>query len=203
MLTYHQSASELINQIKGLPKHSIGDEVPSIKTLEDVKTAAIQKAEKLIQSQQSASSHQTMQDQDGLRSLQELVQRTQYLRSAYWIHFILPMVWLLLRSNNNTKHIINIVTRSQVLCILPITNETVMLLHDSTYISYMVRLHRNTTIQHHQSAQKTTISIYTHKWIYLSSLWVDVVQLYNQCNCLCKRASDLYRLLGICPAELK
>lgn len=65
------TTSELIKHLKSLPKHNIGDEIPSAETLEKVKAVAIQKAEKLIQSQKTTSNMQ-----DGLFSLQELVRRT-------------------------------------------------------------------------------------------------------------------------------
>ncbi|OKL61093.1 hypothetical protein UA08_03937 [Talaromyces atroroseus] len=68
------TTSELIKHIKDLPEHNISGEVPPIKTLEDIEAMARLKAEKLIQSQQSASRHQTTLE--GLQSLQELVRRT-------------------------------------------------------------------------------------------------------------------------------
>ncbi|KAF5014887.1 hypothetical protein F66182_13973, partial [Fusarium sp. NRRL 66182] len=64
------TATELIKHIQSRPEQSTDLEVPSVTTLEDLKTMAIQKAEKLIQSQQSTT-HQP----DGLQSLRELVQQ--------------------------------------------------------------------------------------------------------------------------------
>ncbi|EED21759.1 conserved hypothetical protein [Talaromyces stipitatus ATCC 10500] len=61
-----KTASELIRHIQ--TEQSTGDDVPSISTLEELRSLAIQKAEKLIQSQQSSQL-------DGLVSLKKLVQQ--------------------------------------------------------------------------------------------------------------------------------
>lgn len=64
------TTTELIKSIQSRAAQSTDFEVPSVKTLEELKTMAMQKAQKLIQSQQSAT-HQP----DGLVSLKELVQQ--------------------------------------------------------------------------------------------------------------------------------
>lgn len=65
-----QTTTELIKHIQNRTEQNTDFELPSVKTLEELKAMAIQKAEKLIQSQQSAT-HQP----DGLVSLTELVQQ--------------------------------------------------------------------------------------------------------------------------------